>query len=197
MDYATKSHLIEELQSNTELSVTAFDYLMSIVQGIVIPTPEEEAQIKNVYAAFAAGLEGLRNELGMPWDLVNRGRIDQLAKEIADFAVEWNVNESFLVGTFLAASARAQLRHDNPEPPEEAAGDGHEEGTPETRAQTIAALAVAGNQNLKAKLDAADLALAKADDAAALVSGVLAGRNTTQEVLTALGQYAAARRGEA
>lgn len=72
-------------------------------------TPEQEAEIKTTVAQLAAGLEQVRAEMEMPWQLVPQKRIQELAETIAMVCPTWSVEDTFLVGTFLAASARQQL----------------------------------------------------------------------------------------
>lgn len=73
------------------------------------PTPEELEQIKDIIALISAGLEQVRQEADMPWSAVPLRRIHELAEEVAAMAAGWTAYESWLVGTWMAASARHQL----------------------------------------------------------------------------------------
>lgn len=158
-------------ESDLPLEVVA--YLAPILQSIVEPDSEQAARIKDVVAQFGAGLEGLRNELNMPWELVNRKRIDALANQIADFAADWSVYDSYLIGTFLAASARMQLRQANPD-----AGPDLLE-----QAQSMVGIAASANEQLKAELDEAGKLLEAADKIGVLAQQAIASRVPPEAVI--------------
>lgn len=181
----TKDAVLQELADADGVSLEAFEFLEPILLGIVELTPEQEEQYRDWVAAFTAGLEGMRNELGMPWDSVNRKRIDALAKQMLDFAADWSVHDSFLVGTFLAASSRRQLV--------EASGMQPEQANPLERTQAIAATAIAGNQSLQTELEQLKVQLAEADEAAKLAKQVVLGSVSPATVISSLTRYAKTR----
>jgi hypothetical protein len=72
-------------------------------------TPEQEQQIKDTIVTLSAGLEQVREELQMPWQYVTLKRINELAADVAALMADWSVYDVYLVGTYLAASARRQI----------------------------------------------------------------------------------------
>jgi hypothetical protein len=45
----------------------------------------------------------------MPWQYVTLKRINELAADVAALMADWSVYDVYLVGTYLAASARRQI----------------------------------------------------------------------------------------
>jgi hypothetical protein len=135
-----REHIKRDLAlSNAELPTVV--EVTELLESIQFLTPEQEAQYRDTIAQISSGLEMLRDEIRMPWSLVNRKRITELATQVAELVPEWTVNDTFLVGTFLAASARAQLvkmAHDR--------GQAIPDQT--TVAQNLAAVAASANENL-------------------------------------------------
>lgn len=73
--------------------------------------PEEQAQqLRDVSASVLAGLDQARSELRMPWSTVSWKRMKQLADRLAVETVDYTAAEGLLVGTWMAASSRTQLK---------------------------------------------------------------------------------------
>jgi hypothetical protein len=73
---------------------------------------EEEKQIRDVAVVIYAGLDQARSELGMGWKIVSHKRMTELAQRVAVETVDWTRHEGLLVGTWMAASSRTQILHD-------------------------------------------------------------------------------------
>jgi hypothetical protein len=140
-------HTAEELETiRHDLAESNADLLTvvevtELLDSIQFLTPEQEQQYKDTISQIGAGLELLRDEIHMPWNLVNRKRITELATQVAELVPDWTVNDTFLVGTFMAASARHQLV-------DEAAQRGQQIPDQTSVAQNLAAAAASANQNL-------------------------------------------------
>lgn len=80
-----------------------------MIDGIDDLEPEARERLLDAVTTIKAGLEQARSEIDMPWNLVPYKRINELGEQIAVLTVDWTAYDSFLVGTWLAASARHQL----------------------------------------------------------------------------------------
>lgn len=165
-------------ESDLDLDVVA--YLAPILQSIYEPTEEEEARIKDIKSQLATGLSELRSELGMPWDLVPHNRIIELANQMADFASEWNVYDTYLLGTFMAASARAQLTEGQPQP----------QASQLDQVEQVASLAVSANNELSGQNRKLAEQIEQADKIGAMAKKVVAGIVPPNELLREALTYA-------
>jgi hypothetical protein len=105
--------LIEQLRDPRATAPEELVALVDLLDSTQEPlTPEQQEEIKTTVAQLAAGMEQLRDELHMPWTAMPLKRIQALAASMAEFASTWSAYDSFMVGTFLAASARRQILDD-------------------------------------------------------------------------------------
>jgi hypothetical protein len=109
----TAEQLVEQLRDPAAVDQVELTALVDGLAATQTPlTPEQVEEVKTTIAQLSAGLEGLRDELGMPWSVMPMKRVRELAEKVADFAADWSAYDSFIVGTFLAASARRQILED-------------------------------------------------------------------------------------
>lgn len=77
--------------------------------------PEEEKAIRDTAVVVYAGLDQARTELQMPWKIVTHKRMVELSQRVAVETVDWTRYDGLLVGTWMAASSRTQIVHDQEE----------------------------------------------------------------------------------
>ena len=105
--------LLEWIQENPgDAASELYEHRLKAMADADELTPEQEADIKTAVAQLEAGLDQMRSELNMPWNLVNRKRMHRLAEILAAVLPDWSVYDVLLVGTFLAGSARQQIMAD-------------------------------------------------------------------------------------
>jgi hypothetical protein len=180
-----REHIKRDLAlSNAELPTVV--EVTELLDGIQFLSPEQEQQYRDTIAQIGSSLEMLRDEIHMPWNLVNRKRINELATQVAELVPEWTVNDTFLVGTFLAASARAQLV-------QEARSRGQEIPDQVSVAQNLAALAASANENLVNENRGLHEQIEQADEIGKMAKRIVAGFVPPNLLLQEALKYANAR----
>lgn len=168
---------LRQAVAQSDLDLDESMALIDLLDQIKFLSPAQEQYIRTVESQFASSLELLRDELHMPWNLVPRSRISALAHELAVLLPDWSVNDVFLAGTFMAASARHQLVDET--------GDQHLDAV--ERSANMAALAASANAELSARNhelhEQVDLADDLARTARMVAAGVVTPTALVQEAL--------------
>lgn len=78
----------------------------------VISDADEDVQkqVRDVAATILAGLDQARSEMNMPWTAVSWKRMKELSQRMALETVDYTPYEGLLIGTWMAASSRSQIR---------------------------------------------------------------------------------------
>lgn len=83
-----------------------FDY-NELLEGL----PDEQAeQLRDAASVIFAGLDQVRSELKLPWNKITAKRMRALSERLAVETVDYTAMEGLLVGTWMAASSRTQLK---------------------------------------------------------------------------------------
>lgn len=73
---------------------------------------EEIADFRDTVSRILAGMDQVRETLGLEWQMINYPRMREIAERVALIAFDFTVEESVLMATWMLGSARTQMTED-------------------------------------------------------------------------------------